>query len=165
MTRSSAHEVRGPASPTASHGSSLVASVGETGDPSPAGCRLDGIDVGKLRKDVAACFTRSGIHRRYIDTVVVRCLLVVSTRVVENPLNYCLAIGRRLQDESAAEKTARWAEFQRRIANTCPHESNVEQCPACAEDRAHALELFPEIRRHLSTSFAKQPIEDERRDR
>ena len=165
MTRGSAHEVRGPTPPPETHGSSLADSLRGTVDPMPVCCHLADIDVGRLRKDTAACFARSGIHRRYIDTAVVTCLVNVRTELIENPLNYCIAIGRRLHDESTAAKAARWAEFQRGIANTCPHESNVEQCTACAEDRAHGLELFPELRRHLPTLFAKQAIEDEYRDR
>jgi hypothetical protein len=162
MTTSSGHEEWGPAGTPAPHGPLPTASVRGTRDPRPACCRLAGIDVRKLRADAAACFARSGIHHSYVDTAVVRCLIAVNTRPVVNPLNYCLAIGRRFQDESAAEAVARWREFQRQIGNTCPHRSSIERCTACAQDRARALELFPTIRRHLPESLAAQQSEDER---
>jgi hypothetical protein len=162
MTTSSGHEEWGPRGYAGTARTLPTASVRGTRDPRPACCRLAGIDVRKLRADAAACFARSGIHHSHVDTAVVRCLIAVTTRPVVNPLNYCLAIGRRFQDESVAEAVARWREFRRHFDNACPHRSSVERCPACAQDRARALELFPTIRRHLSESPAAQQNEDER---
>jgi len=162
MTTGSGHERWRLAGSSASHGHSLTASVREARDPQSACCRLADIDVRKLRAEAAACFARSGIHQRYVDTAVVRCLIAVNTRPVVNPLNYCLAVGRRFQDESVVEAVARWREFQRHIRSSCPHGSSVERCLACAQDRARALELFPTIRRHLPESPAAQQSEDER---
>jgi hypothetical protein len=42
------------------------------------------------------------------------------------------------------------------VANTCPHDSTVEDCSDCVEDRARALELFPSLRRYLSPSLIKE---------
>jgi hypothetical protein len=106
--------------------------------------RANSVDIARLRADARRCFARAGIHHRYVDTAVVMCLTAAKTRPLVSPLNYCLAVGRRLQDESTAEAVERWREFQRRVANTCPHGSNVEACPDCAKDRARALGAFPQ---------------------
>jgi hypothetical protein len=117
------------------------------------------IDVRKLRADAASSFARAGIQPRFVDTAVVKCLIVMNTRPATNPLSCCLAIGRRLQDESIAGAVARWREFQRRFASTCPHGKKVEACPDCAQDRARAVEMFPALRSHLPAS---QRTEDRR---
>jgi hypothetical protein len=118
--------------------------------------RANSVDITRLRTDARRCFARAGIHRRYVDTAVVVCLIAANTRLLVSPLNYCLAIGRRLQDESTAEAVERWREFQRRVANTCSHGSSVEACPDCANDRARAIELFPNLLRYLPASTGEQ---------
>lgn len=156
MTESSAHDECGPACPPAHRGSSPATSMRESLHPRPNRCRLACISVNELRVEAARCFARAGINSRYVDTALVRCLIAASTRLVVNPLNYCLAVGRRLQDESTAESIARWREFQRQIGNTCPHGSSAERCGQCAEDRQRALDLFPSLRRYLPASLATE---------
>jgi hypothetical protein len=110
------------------------------------------VDIARLRAEAQRRFARAGIHRRYVDTSVVMCFIAANTRPLVSPLSYCLAVGRRLQDESTAGAVGQWREFQRRVANTCPHGSNVEACSDCERDRARALELFPTLRRYLPES-------------
>ena len=127
----------------------------------PNRCGLSCGGVKELRAEAARRFARAGIHSRYVDTAVVKCVIAWNTRVIVNPLNYCLAVGRRLQGESTSESIARWREFQRQIGNTCPHDSSIERCGQCAEDRQHALNLFPSLRRYLPASFATEHAKDE----
>jgi hypothetical protein len=162
MTESSTHEECEPVCPPPLRGSSPAISMRESHHLRPNPCRLACISVKELRAEAARRFTRAGIHPRYVDTVVVRCVIAMNTRLMVNPLNYCLAVGRRLQDESTAESIARWREFQRQISNTCPHGSSVERCGQCAEDRQRALHLFPSLRRYLPASFATEQAKDEK---
>lgn len=113
-------------------------------------CRLSvGIDVRRLRGEAARRFERAGIDLVYIDTSVVRCLIAVGCRAVANPVGYCIAVGRRLQDESATEADRRRREFEERIRGTCSHGSNLRICAECSKDRQRALDLFPALRRYL----------------
>lgn len=110
-----------------------------------------GIDVRRLRGDAAASFERAGIDLGYLDEAVVSCLIAVRCRAVANPVGYCIAVGRRLQDESAGEADRRRRELQERVRDTCPHGSNLEVCGECGTDQQRALDLFPTLRRHVST--------------
>ena len=116
-------------------------------------CWSDCIDVRLLRREAATCFARVGISSRFVDTAVVRCLISVRSRTLVNPLGYCLAIGRRLQEESVFEANRRRSELEIRIRNTCPHGLTVEGCGECEKDREHALELFPSLRCYLPVAL------------
>lgn len=118
-----------------------------------------GIDVRRLRGDAAVSFERAGIDLAYLDTSVVRCLVAVSRSALANPVSYCIAVGRRLQDESAAEADRRRRELEERIRDTCAHGSNLEVCAECSTDRQRALDLFPALRRHIPTSPVSPPAE------
>lgn len=111
-----------------------------------------GIDVRRLRGDAAMSFERADIDLVYLDTSVIRCLIAMSCRAVANPVGYCIAVGRRLQDESSAEANRRRREFEDRFSTTCSHGSNVEICKECSTDRQHALDLFPALGRYLPVS-------------
>jgi hypothetical protein len=117
---------------------------------SPRGIQLD---VRGLHTQAKDRFTRVGIATRHLDRAVLECLIATTNRSVENPLGYCLAVGRRLQDEAdrgaaRVQRAQRWW-----IENACPHGTlDVEGCPSCAEDRRRALELFPSLSRFLSDS-------------
>lgn len=116
-----------------------------------------GIDVRRLRGDAAVSFKRAGINLAYLDTSVVRCLIAVGCSAVASPVSYCIAVGRRLQDESAAEADRRRRDFEARFRDTCPHGSNLEVCAECSTDRQRALDLFPALRRHVPTSPVSSP--------
>ncbi len=97
-------------------------------------------------------FERADINLDYLDTAVVRCLIAAGSGPVANPVGYCIAVGRRLQDESAAEADRRRREFEERIRDTCSHGSDPEICAECSKDRRRALDLFPALRRYLPMS-------------
>ena len=118
--------------------------------------RADPIDIKGLRAGAARRFAEAGIHSCYVDTAVVVFLIAHSSKKVANPLGYCLAVGRRLQDDSVTERDKRRRRLEELVANTCPHDSTVEDCSDCVEDRARALELFPSLRRYLSPSLIKE---------
>jgi hypothetical protein len=119
-----------------------------------------GIDVRRLRGDATVSFERAGIDFSYLDTAVVRCLIAISCRAITNPVGYCVAVGRRLQDESVAAADRRRREFEERFRNTCPHGSNLEVCPQCSTDRQRALDIFPALRRHVPTSTVTSPTKE-----
>ena len=110
------------------------------------------LDVRALHTQAKDKFTRVGIATRHLDRAVLECFFAATNNSIENPLGYCLAVGRRLQDE--ADRDGRVQRAQRLwIENACPHGTlDVEACPSCAEDRQRALELFPSLRRFLSDS-------------
>jgi hypothetical protein len=111
------------------------------------------IDVRGMHAQAKDRFERVGIAVCHLDRAVLEFLIAATTRSIENPLGYCLAVGRRLQDE--AERRAGRVQSAQRwwIENACPHGAvDVEICPRCAEDRQRALELFPSLRRFLSNS-------------
>ena len=116
-----------------------------------------GIDVRRLRGDAAVSFERAGINLGYLDTSVVCCLVAFGRGAVANPVGYCIAVGRRLQDESAADADRRRREFEDRFRNTCPHGSNAEICEECSKDRQRALDLFPALRRYSPSSPTGSP--------
>jgi hypothetical protein len=116
-----------------------------------------GIDVRRLRADAAASFERACIDLGYLDTSVVRCLIAVGCNVVANPVGYCIAVGRRLQDESVAEADRRRQVFEERFRDTCPHGSKFETCAECSNDRQRALDLFPALSRYFPTSRSGPP--------
>jgi hypothetical protein len=111
------------------------------------------IDVRGMHTQAKDRFERVGIAVCHLDRAVIECLIAATSRSIENPLGYCLAVGRRLQDE-AQRRAGRVQSAQRWwIENACPHGAvDVEVCPRCAEDRQRALELFPSLRRFLSNS-------------
>jgi hypothetical protein len=119
--------------------------------------RVDRIDIRELRARAARRFTEAGIESRYVDTAVVVLLIADRAGIVANPLGYCLAVGRRLQDDSVTGRDKRRRQLEEMVANTCAHGSTVESCSCCAEDRARALELFPSLRRYLPHSFYHDP--------
>jgi len=114
------------------------------------------LDVRALHTQAKDRFTRVGIAARHLDRAVLVCIIAATNRSIENPLGYCLAVGRRLQNEAdrhagRLQRARRW-----QIENACRHEAfDVEACPSCAEDRQRALELFPSLRRFLSASAAR----------
>jgi hypothetical protein len=124
-------------------------------------CRAACIDVRELRAHAKRCFQRAGIKPCYLDTAVVRCLIADRAKVVENPLGYCLAVGRLLQEESAAAADRRRREFESKVAGTCPHGSGIDRCSECSRDREFALELFPSLRRYLPASVLSARPEEE----
>jgi len=89
------------------------------------GCRATPVDITRLQTDAQRSFVRAGIHRRYVDTAVVMCLIAANARPLVSPLNYCLAIGRRLQDESTAEALSGGKSSRGRVANPCPQGSSL----------------------------------------
>jgi hypothetical protein len=111
------------------------------------------LDVRALHTQAKDRFTRVGIATRHLDRAVLECLIAATNKSIENPLGYCLAVGRRLQDEAdrdagRVQRAQRWW-----IENACRHDAlDVEACPSCAEDRQRALELFPSLRRFLGDS-------------
>jgi len=115
--------------------------------------RVDRIDIKQLRARAACRFVDAGIDSRYVDTAVVVFLIADGARTVTNPIGYCLAVGRRLQDDSVSERDRRRRQLEEMVANTCPHDSTVENCSYCVGDRTRALELFPSLRRYLPPSF------------
>lgn len=119
-----------------------------------------GIDVRRLRGNATVSFERAGIDLSYLDTAVVGCLIAISCRAITNPVGYCIAVGRRLQDESAAAADRRRREFEERFRDTCPHGSNLEVCPECSTDRQRALDIFPALRRHVPTSTVSYPTKE-----
>jgi hypothetical protein len=110
-------------------------------------------DVRALHSQAKDRFARVGIAACHLDRAVLECLIAGTNRPIENPVRYCLAVGRRLQDEAGrraggVQSAQRWW-----IENACRHGGlDVEVCPRCAEDRQRALELFPSLRRFLSSS-------------
>ncbi len=116
-------------------------------------CHAGGIDVGELRAAARRCFERVAIQLRYLDTAVIRCLIADGRQVVENPLGYCLAVGRRLQEESAAAADERQRAFESKVSAICSHGSAFDHCSECAQDREFALELFPSLRRYVPASL------------
>lgn len=124
-------------------------------------CRAACIDVGELRADARRCFERVAIQLCYLDTAVITCLIADRRQVVDNPLGYCLAVGRRLQEESAAAADERQRAFERKVSATCSHGSAVDHCSECARDREFALELFPSLRRYVPTSLLPPRLQDE----
>jgi hypothetical protein len=119
-----------------------------------------GMDVRRLRGDATVSFERAGIDLSYLDTAVVSCLIAISCRAITNPVGYCIAVGRRLQDESVAAADRRRREFEERFRETCPHGSNLEVCPECSMDRQRALDIFPALRRHVPESTVGTPIKE-----
>ena len=115
--------------------------------------RVDRIDIRELRARAARRFADASIESRYVDTAVVAFLIADSAKTVANPLGYCLAVGRRLQDDSVTERDKRRRQLEEMVANTCSHESTVEGCAFCMGDRERALVLFPSLRRYLPSSF------------
>lgn len=111
-----------------------------------------GMDVRRLRGNAAVSFERANIDLSYLDTAVVICLIAIGCRGIANPVGYCIAVGRRLQDESAAEADRRRREFEERFRDTCPHGSNLDVCAECSTDRQRALDIFPALRRHVPSS-------------
>jgi len=121
------------------------------------------LDVRALRAQAKIGFARVGIAPRHLDRAVLECVIAASNKSIDNPLGYCLAVGRRLQDET--DRRA-WREQRAQrlwIENACPHGAvDVQACPPCAEDRARALELFPFLRRFLSESVNSAGVERDR---
>lgn len=111
------------------------------------------LDVRALHNQAKDRFARVGIATRHLDRAVIECLVAATNKSIENPLGYCLAVGRRLQNEAdrhagRLQRAQRWW-----IENACRHGAlDVEACPNCAHDRQRALELFPSLRRFLSAS-------------
>ena len=111
------------------------------------------LNVRALRARAKVGFARVGIAPRHLDRAVLECVIAASSKPIDNPLGYCLAVGRRLQDET--DRRA-WREQRAQrlwIENACPHGAvDVQACPTCAEDRERALELFPFLRQFVSES-------------
>jgi hypothetical protein len=110
-------------------------------------------DIRELHTQAKNRFARVGIATCHLDRAVLECLIAATNSPIENPVAYCLAVGRRLQDE--AERLAGGVQSEQRwwIENACRHGVlDVEVCQSCAEDRKRALELFPSLRRFLSKS-------------
>jgi hypothetical protein len=107
-------------------------------------------DVRALHAQARERFSQVGIDIGHLDRSVLECLIAAGNRSIENPIGYCLAVGRRLQDET--ERRGRMRRGQRLwIENACRHGVlEVGECPRCAEDRRRALELFPSLRKFLS---------------
>ena len=120
------------------------------------------IDLRELRACAVTRFAGAGIGLQYVDTAVLIFAIADNNGSIINPLGYCLAVGRRLQDESNDEKENRRREFETLVGNTCPHGSSVERCGQCARDRQRALELFPSLRRFLPASLTSTPSEGRR---
>ncbi len=111
------------------------------------------LDARALHNQAQDRFARVGIATCHLDRAVLECLIAATSRSIENPLGYCIAVGRRLQDEAdrCAGRMQRAQRFW--IENACPHGVvDVRVCPKCAEDCQRALELFPFLRRFLSDS-------------
>jgi hypothetical protein len=116
--------------------------------------RCASIDLRELRACAATRFACAGIGLHFVDTAVLTFVIAdASNRSVINPLGYCLAVGRRLQEESIDEKENRRRKFEAQIENTCPHGSSVEHCGQCERDIERALDLFPSLGRHLPASL------------
>ncbi len=118
------------------------------------------LDVRALRAQAKVGFARVGIAPRHLDRAVLECVIAASNRSIDNPLGYCLAVGRRLQDETARRA---WREQRAQrlwIENACPHGAvDVQACPPYAEDRERALELFPFLRQFFSDSANSAGVE------
>jgi hypothetical protein len=111
------------------------------------------LDVRELHTQARNRFARVGIAACHLDRAVLESLIAATNRPIENPVGYCLAVGRRLQDE--AQRLAGGVQSEQRwwIENACRHGAlDVEVCPSCAEDLQRAFELFPSLRRFLSNS-------------
>jgi hypothetical protein len=97
------------------------------------------LDVRALHTQAKERFARVGIATRHFDRAVLECVVAATSRSIENPLGYCLAVGRRLQDEAdrgagRVQRAQRWW-----IENACRHNAlDVEACPSCAR-----LSCFP----------------------
>lgn len=115
--------------------------------------RVNRIDIRALRERAARRFADAGIDSCYVDTAVIVFLIADRAKTIANPLGYCLAVGRRLQNDSVAERDKKRRQLEEMVADTCPHDSTVERCSYCVGDRARALELFPSLRRYLPPSF------------
>lgn len=107
--------------------------------PSGSSLRIQ-LDVRALRTQAKDRFARAGIATCHLDRAVLECLVAATNRSIENPMGYCLAVGRRLQNE-AERQAGRVQRAQRLwIENACRHGAvDVEVCPRRAEDRQHAL--------------------------
>ena len=118
------------------------------------------LNVRALRARAKVGFAQVGIAPRHLDRAVLECVIAASSKPIDNPLGYCLAVGRRLQDET--DRRA-WREQRAQrlwIENACPHGAvDVQACPSCAEDRARALELFPFLRQFFSDSANSAGVE------
>jgi hypothetical protein len=104
-------------------------------------------------------FDRVGIATCHLDRAVLECLFAVTSRSIENPLGYCLAVGRRLQDEACWRDGRAQRTYRLWIENACRHGIlDVEACPSCIDDSQRAIELFPPLRRFLGDSAG--PLRD-----
>ncbi len=119
-------------------------------------------DLRELRACAVTRFAGAGIGLHYVDTAVLTFVIADNNGSIINPLGYCLAVGRRLQDESNDGRENRRREFEALIGNTCPHGSSVERCGQCARDRQRALDLFPSLRRYLPASLTSTPSAERR---
>lgn len=121
------------------------------------------IDLRELRASAIARFAGAGISLNYLDTALLAFVIADNHGAIINPLGYCLAVGRRLQDESNEEKENQRRMFETLVGNTCPHGSRVERCGQCARDRQRALDLFPSLRRYLLDSLTSTSTPSEER--
>jgi len=119
------------------------------------------LTVRALRAQAKVGFARVGIASRHLDRAVLECVIAASNKSIDNPLGYCLAVGRRLQDET--DRRA-WREQRAQrlwIENACPHGAiDVQACHTCAEDRERALELFPFLRQFVSESANSASVKE-----
>lgn len=113
--------------------------------------RANFVDITHLRTDARRCFARAGIHHRYVDTAVVTCLIAANTRQLVSPFNYCVAIGRRLQDESTTRSSV-GVSF--RVASpTRALTDRMSKLARTARRIEHELSsIFPNLSRYLPAS-------------
>ncbi len=125
-------------------------------------CRANYFEIRELRTRAAWRFADVGIDLQYVDTAVITFLIAESSRLIIHPLGYCLAVGRRLQEEAVSNADKRRREIHALICNTCPHGSAIEGCSDCEQDRANALDLFPSLRCYLPDSLIPSPDGDKK---
>lgn len=119
------------------------------------------LEIRALIAQAKCRFARAGIAARHLDRAVLECIIAAANRSIENPIGYCLAVGRRLQDETErrADRTRRVQRLW--IENACRHGAlDVAVCPRCAEDRQRALELFPSLSKFLGDAANTSDIEE-----
>jgi len=71
------------------------------------------LDVRALHTQAKDRFERVGIATCHLDRGVLECLIVATSRSIENPVGYCIAVGRRHQDEDdrragRVQRAQRW---------------------------------------------------------
>ena len=110
-------------------------------------------DVRALHTQVKDRFARVGIDNCHLDRAVLECLFAATSRSIENPLGYCIAVGRRLQDEACGSDVRAKRIDRFWIENACRHGTiDIEACRSCIDDRQRAIQLFPSLRRFLGDS-------------